>query len=74
MYLADEVTTDWLTSLCSCCHVAVSVPCPFLVVPWVGLWYVVFAFPRDTHMLFEQQKCKFVVGQNSLAQNRKGLT
>ena len=40
-----------LLQLSSCCRVAVSIVCLFLAVPWVGLWYVLVAFPGHTHLL-----------------------
>ena len=33
-------------------HVTVDVLCPVLAVPWVGVWYVIVAFPGHTHSLF----------------------
>ena len=44
-----------LLLLCSECHVAVIVLCFFLVVPWVGLLYVLVAFPGHpcTHVLLD---------------------
>ena len=40
------------SKLCSCCRVAISVLCLFLAVPWVGLWFVVVAFPGHTHLRY----------------------
>ena len=43
------------TSLCSCCQLAVNVLCLFLMpimVLYIGLWYVVVAFPGHTYLLF----------------------
>ena len=37
----------WLSS---CCHVAVSVLCLFLKVPWIGLRYVIVTFPCTTYL------------------------
>ena len=34
-----------------CCLVAVSVLCLFLVVPLVGMWFVIVAFPGHAHFL-----------------------
>ena len=31
--------------LCSSCHVAVRDICLFLMVPWIGLWSLLVAFP-----------------------------
>ena len=39
-----------LIFLCSCCRLAICVPCFFLVVPWVGLWFAIMAFPGHTHL------------------------
>ena len=36
--------------LCFCNQLTVSVLCLFLVAPWVGLWYVIMAFPDHTHL------------------------
>ena len=32
---------------------AVSVLCLFLMVPWVGMWSLIVAFPGHTHMFFD---------------------
>ena len=37
-------------TLCSCCHVDISILCLFLVVPWVDLLSVIVAYPSDTHL------------------------
>ena len=49
LLLQLEERTDCFT-LCACCRVTVSVMCLFLRVLWVGLWFVVVAFPGHTHM------------------------
>ena len=36
----------------NCCCVGVSVMCIGLAVPRVGMWYVIAAFPGDTHLPF----------------------
>ena len=41
-----------LLYLCSCCQVALSVHCIFLVVSWVSLLSVIIAFPRHAHFPF----------------------
>ena len=41
-----------LPNLPSYCHVAVSIVCLLLVVPWVGLQCVIVAFPGHTRLLF----------------------
>ena len=43
-----EAATLSLPNLSSCCHMAVSVPCLFLAVSWVGLQCVIVAFPDHT--------------------------
>ena len=35
------------------CVVAVSVPCFFLTIPWVGLQSVIVIFPGHTHLYFK---------------------
>ena len=35
------------------CRVAYCVSCLFFVVPWVGMWSVIVAFPGHTHLLFQ---------------------
>ena len=42
-----------LLLLCSKCHVSVIVLWLFLLVPRVGMWYVIVAFPGHTHLLFD---------------------
>ena len=39
------------------CHVAVIVLCLFLTVSWVGLWSVIVAFPKHTHLLLDFLMC-----------------
>ena len=66
-------------TLCSCCHVAMSILCLFLAVPQVGLWSVIVAFPHHTYffsasMLNRRNKsyhCLFDFVVNS---NRAGTT
>ena len=40
--------------LSSCCRVAVDVLCIFLMVPWVGLHFVIVTFPGHTHLHYER--------------------
>ena len=42
---------------------AVSVMYLFLAVPWVGLWFVIMAFPSHTHLFFSwsDRQCERVV-------------
>ena len=41
-----------LCLLCSTCHLPVAVLRLLLVVPWVGLLYVILAFPGHTHLFY----------------------
>ena len=41
-----------LFQLSSCCHVGISVMCPFLAVSWAGLRFVIVEFPCYTHLLY----------------------
>ena len=41
------------SALCSCCPVAVSVLCLFLVVQWFGIRSMVVASTGQTHLLLE---------------------
>ena len=50
-HLAEEERVGCFT-LCSCYCVAVSDPCLFPVVPWVGLCSVSVAFPSYTRLFF----------------------
>ena len=50
-----------LLLLSSCGHLAVSVLCLFLTVPWVGLQCVIVAFPGHSHLLFTVEKFGNVV-------------
>ena len=45
-----------LVYLCSFCCVAVFVLCLFLVVPCIGLWSLIVAFPGHTYLPFELSK------------------
>ena len=38
---------------CVLAFMSIIVPCLFLLVPWVGLWCVIVAFPSHTHLLFQ---------------------
>ena len=44
----EEERTYCFTSLCSCCHCSVSLPCTAV---GVGLWYMILAFPDSTRLL-----------------------
>ena len=41
-----------LLKLCSCYCVGVGVLCPFVMVPWFGLWTVIVEYLGHTHLLF----------------------
>ena len=56
-HLAEEERADCFVFLLL---VGCLVLCLFLVVPWVGLWYLIVTFPHHIHLLLAIQLSKFI--------------
>ena len=50
--LLSKKGVDCLTWLCYCCCVTVCVLCLFIVVPCIGLWFMIVVFPGHAYLFF----------------------
>ena len=49
--------------------VAVSVPCLFFAVPWVGLWSVIVTIPGHTHLFSLKSKSGHITSRTPAVRN-----